>query len=302
LKLTTKQEATLRDLKELLSGENISARINSLDAEVYHHLDCPGMSNSKLGHLARGWVHFIYSQTVKEESDAMNLGSALHDAILLPDRFARDYAVIPRVDGRTKEGKEIRLKFLQDNIDKNLIDQEQSDLINGMSERIKQCAEVQRLFASGDPEVSFFWTDHETKILCKGRTDFLYRADDHIIIIDIKTTQDAGKRKFQRSIADYNYDRAAAFYLDGVSQVLETKVRAFAYIAIESKPPHDLGLYVLGERSLETGRKLYRDLLSKYKIYSESKIKDEGIRGFVSHKEFEMIELPGWAMEADHRI
>ena len=77
--------------------------------EVYHSSDAISASGLK----------YIYQNSVQKflqrqafSSKAMNLGSAVHAAMLEPAEYINDFHVMPKIDGRTKAGKEEKAKNL----------------------------------------------------------------------------------------------------------------------------------------------------------------------------------------------
>jgi hypothetical protein len=68
-----------------------------------------------------------YLNSVFKMSDAMNFGSAVHSAIL---EDSNDIVVLPEFNARTKEGKKIKQDFINDNIGKIVIKQEEKEAID----------------------------------------------------------------------------------------------------------------------------------------------------------------------------
>jgi len=270
--------------KDLLDNPN---RIYyDLPAEVYHHPLCPGTSASKLALIHKSYTYYKYKSEHPERSPALDFGCALHDAILLPEVFNRQYVKKIDCDKRTNAGKEIYKNFCDDSRGKTILDQKDYDKVLAMRERVMSVETCRRML-KGRAEVSMFWIDQETGIQCKGRMD-LYRDDG--IILDIKTTQNSSKKAFSKSIVDYGYDRSGAFYLDGITTITGNTHNVFAYIAIEKEPPYELGLYILGQRSIDNGRLLYKKDLQKYMEGLE--MAELEIENSLT---FEVINVPDWA-------
>ncbi len=93
--------------------------------------------------------------------------------------------------------------------------------------------------------------------------------DGHIIV-DIKSTEDAGAAAFQKTIADYGYHTKAAFYLDGVSAVLGANFDDFTIIAVEKTPPFEVHVIRINAPSINEGRALYLNGLKKLKQCQDS--------------------------------
>lgn len=293
----TNQE-TLLHLKQLHERGELQGVFRGIPNEVYHDPECPGVSSTSLKHVLRSIPHYLHSLTRPDPTDAMRFGSAFHDAVLLPEIYKQNYIVSPKFDRRTKDGKEKSAAFDEDNKHKTILDQDEAKRIDEMAQKIHESTAVNYLLSSGEAEISFWWIDEDTGVLCKCRADWLYTKDDHQIVIDIKTTKDATKKRFQKSLVDFSYDLSAAFYLDGISKCLDKRVSTFAYIAIESEAPYDLGLYCLGTKSIDTGKMLYKLALQKYKEYINN---PDSVKNIIKQKEFEIIEIPDWANNIDNR-
>lgn len=68
-------------------------------------------------------------------------------------------------------------------------------------------------------ELTLTWMDPASGHRCKARIDAL-RFSDAIRLMEVKTAEDAGPEPFGRSVANYDYLISAAFYLDGVRHCL----------------------------------------------------------------------------------
>lgn len=238
----------------------------------------------------------MHSFIEKKETPALRFGSAFHDAILLPNLFADKYVVELPIGKKTKDDKLQHAQFAADNAGKTIMSQDDMDRISAMIKKIREVEVLQYILANGEPEVTFFWRDPFTDVLCKCRCDWLFENGDRTIIIDFKTTKDSSRKGFMRSIADYNYHRSGAFYLDGVSRCLHTHVSSFALIAIESEDPFELNMYCLGNNSISAGRALYSSILQKYKAYLDNKDKYHEIK---RARGFEEIDAPNWALNIE---
>ncbi len=64
------------------------------------------------------------------------------------------------------------------------------------------------LLANIDPEVSIFWEDDSTGLMCKARLDGMPKQGR--VLVDLKTTsQGLSDDQIDRSIANYRYDMQA---------------------------------------------------------------------------------------------
>jgi exodeoxyribonuclease VIII len=213
------------------------------------------ISNSKLTYLAKSPAHFKHLEEVGfKETEALEFGRAFHCAILEPDKFLSSYMALPQVDKRTKEGKALFSDFIERNMGKCFLGQEEFDKILTMSKKLLSSPAVCELL-QGEYEQEFYWTDEQTGIDCKSKLDVYNRG---VRVVDIKTTESADPETFHRSIFKYAYHRQGGMYIDATQEVLP-----YYIIAIEKDAPHEFSILRLSEEVLEYGRKEYKSLLEK---------------------------------------
>lgn len=250
----------------------------------YHAL--PYISKSGLDLIARSPAHYMANKNEKREpTPAMELGTAIHSAILEPRLFYDRYICRPEgIDGRTSEGK-VRLKDLMAT-GKNLIPYQDFKMIEDIITSINSTDEAYKYLMNGKTEHSIFWIDEETGVQCKARPDYLTNSG---IIVDVKTTENASFSAFQRSIAKYRYHVQAAFYMDGLAKALGKEQVGFVFIAVEKTPPYAVAVYYLDEASIDVGRALYRRDINKY----AECLKNNAWPAYPN--ELQVINIPHWA-------
>lgn len=229
------------------------------------YLNYSAVSQSLLTELSRSPKHLqYYLKNQKEQTEAMKFGTLVHSLTLTPDRVNTEYLFIPEdINGRTNEGKRMIANLELTAIHQNKMMVKGSDL-----ERAKEVANAilsdpiaKEYLAAGKKELSAYVED-ETGIQLKARIDAV--PDNSNMLVDIKTTEDASKWAFKKSIVSYKYYLQAAFYLDQYEKLAEKKIH-FVFIAAEKHPPYAVGVYYLNEATIEQGRKEYKELLVKYK-------------------------------------
>lgn len=239
-------------------------------------------------------------------TDAMKFGSALHTAVLEPDKFDAEYCVAGQCEATVKStgnrcGNQgiifngggwlcgVHGKGLADvECGKTVINIAELDAVHGIVKAIHgNRAASELLKAEGHNELSAFFKHPDTGTECKLRADGVRPGWE--TALDIKTTENASPREFERSIAAYSYDAQAAFYQDGLHEV-GIEIKHFAFIVVEKKPPFGVATYRLMDEAIQAGREVYlRDL----RIYAECE--RTGIwPGYDS--EFQDITIPRWRM------
>jgi exodeoxyribonuclease VIII len=238
-----------------------------------------------------------HALNVPKKSKALDLGQVVHAKVLTPELYAKTYVVQPKLDARTKEGKDAKAKFALENDGKVIVPEEDAIIADAIASRIDAIPAVKFLLDNGKPELSFF--QYADGIIRKARPDLLVNHNGNVILADLKTTsKGCDQKSFQYTCADYFYDLSAAYYIDIVSHYYQQPVNTFVFIVVETQPPHDIALYVLGKDSIDTGRKLYTKALERLKYY----MTDPELALKTDNKiEFEMLELPSYNLQPENR-
>lgn len=261
--------------------------------EEYRMVDA--LHISQLKPMARSAKHFKHDlDTPRTPSQAMILGTALHTAVLEPEKFAKEYIFIPDMPLRSKadkdafkavcleivshrgldvagfegfsfhneEGRTAFFHALTKHGITILPDSEMSRVL-AMSRAIGEHSSAHFwINAKGQNEASGYWRDSQTGVLCCARFDKIV-SEPQPVIVEIKTTQDAREEYFMRDFAKFGYGMQAAWYLWG-AKTITGKTHAHITIAVESEPPYGVAVYMLGDTSLEFMHAKNRSLLNKY--------------------------------------
>jgi len=224
----------------------------------------------------------------RPDTPALRFGRAVDAYILEPTRFMDLYAVYPECDRRTKEGKAVYAKFLENlQPGQEVISQEEYATLNSMYLKTVDSS-ARRLIRDGASQVVAVWRDPATGILCKGRYD--YYQKDIPMITDLKTTSDASPDGFAIDIFKYGYYQQAGFYCMG-HEVLTGDDPCFAIFAIEKEEPFVHTAFDIGVSTIEAGKFAARGALRKYKECMES-----GQWPMFSDKIL-TVDMPKWALE-----
>nr|WP_242490210.1 PD-(D/E)XK nuclease-like domain-containing protein [Sodalis glossinidius] len=287
--------ATVDALNERLSGISAGGSLVlwGLDNGLYHAAD--GYSSTQIRLVNRGGIAALdwYQNAPRksEESPALTLGTALHTAILEPERFASEYACAPSVNLRTNEGKETLAAFEADCAERGMtsLKREYFDTVFLMRDSALAYPTVASLLENGVAELSLFWR-MENGLLLKVRPDWLGEFAGAPFLLDIKTTDDV--LDFSKSVEKFGYHLQAAFYEFVMEKVFGLGVD-FAFCAISKR--QECGRYpvllgVLDEEDGYTGRQLIEEtLLHLATGHSHS---SSGLA---------TVSRPWWAKQADRK-
>lgn len=223
----------------------------------------PAISRSELFKISESPEKFkYYKEHPEEPTPSLIFGQLFHAMALQPETFDNDFAICPNVDRRTKAGKEAFAQFEADAEDKTVVTADMYELADAMCEALKQNEFVVKLL-KGEKEKPFFWVDDLTNEECKCRVDCLTELGDNLIIVDLKTTENAETEAFMRSAIKYGYDLQSAMYSKGV-EINTGKKPLFVFIAIEKKPPYAINILQADELLIRRGYDIFREYIGIY--------------------------------------
>ena len=245
--------------------------------EDYHA--APGLSASGLKLLARSPAHFRFATAV--DTEALRFGTAAHCAVLEPERFTAEYIRAPEgVDRRTKEGKAAWAEFEERAAGRNILKAEDYANVAGLAASARDHPIARKFFTGGTAEQSVFWTervyyggDGEMGVMCKCRPDYVKETEDGAVIVDLKTTRDAGAGKFSRAAYwDYGYHIQAAHYMRCWEAATKQRPAAFVFVAVEKTFPWAVNVFQAAPDFLAAGAARCQEL---YKVYAACVERDE---------------------------
>lgn len=225
------------------------------NAEYHAH---EAISNSKLKVFRKSrklyFEQFVRKSLCVPTSPAMQLGSIVHAIALEPDRVSELYAVAPECDRRTKDGKATWQAFVETTPDSvEVVKAEVFEQAREISTALLRNQVVKQLLTlDGPTEHPVFWTDQITGLPCRGKFDKLCRDG---LIVDLKTTQAATPDDFVRAIVNYGYDCQAAWYCEGYRRLFGESPD-FVFIAVQTEPPYEVGLFDLTPDDLRRAKEL----------------------------------------------
>lgn len=234
-----------------MTDKTFTDGVHSITNEQYHAAN--GISRSQLMLLDKSPYHFWYEVMSgeaerKEATPAMNIGSAFHTLLLEEELFNNEYAVMPDINRRTKEGKAQYEEFCEANQGKIILSLDQFNKVTQMANLVKRHEIVTTLLDEAVFEQSIFWTDSETGLQFKTRPDIWSTK----MIVDVKTTADASEYKMKRAALDYGYYLQAGMAYEGC-KAIGKPFEMFVILACEKEAPHVPGVFMMDEVALQYG-------------------------------------------------
>lgn len=300
-------------LKDLIARHEAGTLVGAFEttAEDYHA--APGISKTGLdrAHQAPALFKF-FRENPETLTKAMEVGQELHTAVLEPEEFSKRYAVLPEdpqiltKDGKpavspwaTAEGKAL-IKALSEDGRKLVLKHSDAHEILTAAKVAHEHSRAAVL--KGIRELSFWWKDPETGLLCKCRPDVI-TVSRAPALVDYKSAQAVyPERVWQLQMHRRRYHVQAAFYLDGVlhalaqsgqNTLLPVIPKSFIYFAQEKTAPYLAKPWHLGDSSVALGRREYQ---ADLKAIAEC----ERTKTWPGYPEkIETIELPEYAWDAE---
>lgn len=230
-----------------------------LNAPEYFALEAVNASSLKA--LDKSLGHYLYGCMMgTKESDSMFLGTALHTAVLEPERFMQTFiSRPPGLNLTRKDDKMVYADFKLSNSDKVIIEKEADwRFLLGACEASLSNQRLQDLLKSADVELSLVADINGVR--CKGRIDIFNSPE----VGDVKTTS-RGYRTFVYDVTDYQYYLSAAMYFR-LLKAHDLKAYRMSFIGVEKEEPYQIFFCELDSDSLARADKelMYRlDLIKK---------------------------------------
>ena len=137
----------------------------------------------------RHYLAWIVGQD-EEDTDYFRFGRAAHMMLLEPEEFKKRYIVMPDFgDMRSSKNRTNRDAWLAQQYDSTVVvTQKEQDELVGMANAIMDHDVASGIMKNCKTEMTGYFVDPETKILCKIRPDIIHQDDMGLHIYDYKTT------------------------------------------------------------------------------------------------------------------
>jgi hypothetical protein len=192
-----------------------------------------------------------------ESTPRLDLGTAVHCALLEPERFLREYVALPGHTADLFHAHDLALIEAQRGHPVHFITDAQMEVVQGICDQVARLPDIAALLRDGLAERSLFWRDTATGIRCNIRPDLLVMPH---LILELKTTFDASLPVFQRTLRLQRYHLSAAMYLEGVRQLTGQSLN-YVYLVASRHPPYEVQSLVPDAATLEEGGRLFRQAL-----------------------------------------
>lgn len=225
--------------------------------------------------------HYIeYIETPFEDSDAFILGRTTEDIIyseIAPKQFKLEDKVrtYEKFDKRSNAAKEKWVNMLMEAKENKytLVDEEIFKKAKNMADCAMQTDETRYYLdrVATDKktglkmiQTKLSWIDVKTKLPIIGHIDFMVDIEDHLIIVDIKTTRNGNPDKFVNDASNMNYHIQVGTYLTGYHKQ-HYLFPDFMFMAIDSGIPHDAIMEHCPSDYCQTSKDEFEHLLTGFR-------------------------------------
>ena len=261
-----------------------------LSNEEYHG-DHGSYSKSSLADFSVYPLNLIFQRQHRERKKIFDIGTAAHTAILEPEKFESEIAVVPP-SVLSKNGSTNTNAYREWAVsvppEKAIVKEPERDKVLRMRDSVHENpahSEAKELVTGGMPEVSCFWDEHfrgeeidkeagykymvsdqwsevtdETHVLkMKCRPDYIVDPKKYkkLIAVDLKTyNQQLGDiDKLERHCIDHKYHWSAGLTLRGLTRATGKRHRIYKFVFVETSAPHEVMVLNASEDFLAFGRK-----------------------------------------------
>lgn len=287
----------------------------------------PKISVSGLMEFNQSPSHYesTYLLKEREETQAMQLGSAIHMTILEPSRFDSSYFLEPEdipenvfklADPMKEMLKTMKLpvsgtkKELCEKLNANgfecfLYEDWLLKQTNGRDilklEDWRACQRIKRrimnsnfkaLIQNGTPE-QLGWGLHSSGLMITFKADYFKPVkfeEYQALCIDLKKVPDVSKRSFERLIYQRGLHIQAGLYSALITSLTGLKT-GFGWLAVESKAPSPVACYITDSGTIDAGEQHADMLIKKFKACNDLNYWPTG------YEEFTQLALPHWAWD-----
>lgn len=252
------------------------------------------LSASDIRLLAKSFYHYQHRLEWPEDyhsTVALRQGTIIHACVLEPERFDSEFVVLPEINKRTKAGKAEWEEWEKENVDKFPLTEEEHRKAMVIRHHVMQNPKASELFTGGQAEVPILWHSKKYDREFKARADYIKVIGDTMLILDLKTTQEASFEAFQRSVIKWSYSVQAAHYRDGFSTLHPDKDVHFIWVAVEKSAPYGVSIFSANEEVYEHGKKLIEKGINNY----DEGMKDPGGVWLPYPADIQQMRIPRWA-------
>ncbi len=232
-----------------------------------------------------------------EPTPAMEIGSALHAGLIEPDKFSNyisDDLFLTLGSRRTNAYKDAVDRFKAEHPEKTIIKDEDFNSILKVLNEVRKSDICNELLSGGEAEMSYYWRNKETGLVCKCRPDYV-KIGKRSYITEIKKCYDAST--FEKIIVNRRYHIQAVQCLEGIQAVTQCDPEnlVFIFMIVETEFPFGIRLMMLKPSDLIYAQKQrLSDMEKLKKCFDTNKFPKYDTKNW-GVLDIEVANLPAWA-------
>lgn len=257
------------------------------------------ISFSSLKEFMRSPMHFKYFMTTPSRAKklppatatALAMGKLIDCLILTPDKFDSMFAVHSFNVWSFSDKPKFEI-FCELNKGKLLVTKDEYEKALMIKESVMSNRDARKILDRvTQTQREYRWIDEETGIPCIAYTD---AECDNIITAELKSTQNASPKSFEKDAYNFLYPFQTGFYKE--AQFMCNRVsKEYKYIVVEKELPFGVAVYTPTEAYIESGRKMFRETIRDFKMCLDNQQFDAGYEYWAGSSGSLTLDLPPWA-------
>ena len=233
--------------------------------EEYMALDAVNWSTLKA--MDESPAHYLAA--VKEgrpDTDALKFGRLVDVLIFTPEAFASSFIVSPYDKFQSNESKAWRSTMEASGLE--VVKADTVADAQRMADAVHAHPIARRYLRAGEFQTPMVWTDPDTGLRCKGRTDLLSKG--RRFLIDGKSAKTIDKRRYLSQAGSLRYHCQLAHYRNGCRLALGFEPEFIGHIVYEKGAPYDVGVFEFAPAVIDAGEVIVKELLARVAECRES--------------------------------
>ena len=133
-----------------------------------------------------------------------------------------------------------------------------------MADKVMADPEAGPLFERGHAERSLYWTEPESGVRLRGRTDWLTMVGDRLTCVDLKTSTTANPAELERKFWQHCYHMQFAWYRRLLIELGMSDDPDFVFVVVEKDAPYAVTVVEYDAEALAEGQRLNRQAIDLY--------------------------------------
>jgi exodeoxyribonuclease VIII len=243
--------------------------VYDMPSDLYR--EATGLSHSEAKLMRTKTPHHLHmrrlhpSHDLRKQTPQMMLGTALHTLALEPAAFEQRYCTDLDENRNSKAYREFARACA--NAGLTPLSDDDRERVFAMRDSLMSHPEIAASLTGGRSEVSGWFTDPASGVLCKYRADYVkpIRIERACLLVDVKTTADASLDAFSRSIAAFGYHTQCDWYVNGHALAANLECEGMLFVVVETEFPYACAAYTLDTDSLAQAARLNARVRAAYR-------------------------------------